>query len=177
MQTEINPETPVNGWARLVVGKHPKKTLSRIAVTVITCAVVFGFLARPIRVVGVSMFPTFKQGQYNFINRVSYWFSEPRRFDVVAVDARKTEAHAVLLKRIIGLPGEEVKIEDGIVYINGEPLEETYVRARFPWKEGEHRLAANEYFVVGDNRAMIQSNHTHGVYDRVAIMGKVLWQK
>jgi len=174
MQTEAKPEPTVNGWARLVVGKHPKKTLSRIAVTVITCTVVFGFLARPIQIVGVSMFPTYKQGQYNFINRVSYWFAEPQRFDVVAVDVRSLGMNAVLLKRIIGLPGEKVVIKDGIVLVNGQPIEEPYVRARFPWQE-EFKLEAGEYLVIGDNRAMIQDNHTHGMVQREFIMGKVLY--
>ena len=175
MQTETKTEPAVQGWARLIVGKHPKKTLSRVAVTVITCTVVFGFLARPIRVVGISMFPTYKQGQFNFINRVSYWFSEPERFDVVAVDRRSMDEHAVLLKRIIGLPGEEVKIEDGIVLINGQPLVENYVRARFPWQEETYVLQSDEYFMIGDNRAMIQAHHTHGPYHRKALMGKVLY--
>ncbi len=174
MHTETKPEPTVNGWARLVVGKHPKKTLSRIAVTIITCAVVFGFLARPIQVVGISMFPTYKQGQYNFINRVSYWFSEPQRFDVVAVDERQNGIRAVLLKRIIGLPGEKVVISEGIVEVNGQPLDEPYVRARFPWKE-DFELGPEEYLVIGDNRAMIQDNHTHGVRARKLIMGKVLY--
>ncbi len=171
---EAKPEQAVNGWARLVVGKHPKKTLSRIAVTVITSAVVFGFLARPIQVVGISMFPTYKQGQYNFINRVSYWLAEPKRFDVVAVDVRSLGMHAVLLKRIIGMPGEKVVITDGIVMINGQPLDEPYVRARFPWQE-EFDLGPDEYLVIGDNRAMVQGNHTHGMVPRKFIMGKVLY--
>lgn len=157
-----------------MVGKHPKKTLSRIAVTIITSTIVFGFLARPIQVVGISMFPTYKQGQYNFINRVSYWVSEPKRFDVVAVDVRSLGMHAVLLKRIIGMPGEKVVIIDGVVNINGQPLDEPYVRARFPWNE-EYSLGPDEYLVIGDNRAMVSDNHTHGAVSRKFVMGKVLY--
>ncbi|HEY1170840.1 MAG TPA: signal peptidase I [Verrucomicrobiae bacterium] len=174
MQTEGKPDEAVHGWARLIAGRHPKKTISRIVVLVIVCVVVFGFLARPIRVVGVSMFPTYKQGQFNFINRVSYWFSKPQRFDVVAVDARGLEPNAVLLKRIIGLPGESVEILDGVVFIDGEPLDEDYVRARFPWKKA-WTLKEGEYLVIGDNRAMLEAHHTHGVYGRDRIMGKVLY--
>ena len=85
------------------------------------------------------------------------------------------DEHAVLLKRIIGLPGEEVKIEDGIVLINGQPLVENYVRARFPWQEETYVLQSDEYFMIGDNRAMIQAHHTHGPYHRKALMGKVLY--
>lgn len=174
MQTENKPEVTVNGWARLVVGKHPKKTLTRVAVTILTCVIVFGFLATPIQVVGISMFPTYKEGQYNLVNRVSYWMAKPKRYDVVAVDLRSLGIHAVLLKRIIGLPGEKVVIEDGVVYVNGEALEEPYVKVRFPWQE-TFQLGKDEYLVIGDNRAMIQANHTHGVVERKYIMGEVLF--
>jgi signal peptidase I len=174
MASESTPETKVEGWARFVVGRYPKRTLSRIAVTVITCAVVFGVLTTPIQIVGISMFPTYKQDQFNLINRVSYWFSEPKRFDVVAVDMRNLGTNAVLLKRVIALPKEKVVIKDGEVYVNGTALEEPYVRAKFPWQE-TFDLSDQEYLVIGDNRAMIQQNHTHGAVERKFIMGKVLF--
>lgn len=174
MASDAKPEIKVDGWARLVVGRYPKRTLSRIAVLVITCTVVFGVLTTPIQVVGISMFPTYKQSQYNLVNKVSYWFSEPKRFDVVAVDVRGLGTNAVLLKRIIALPKEKVVIKDGEVYVNGEALDEPYVRARFPWQE-VYELSDQEYLVIGDNRAMIKENHTHGAVERKFIMGKVLF--
>ena len=174
MANEPKPEGEVSGWARLVVGRNPKRTFSRIAVTVITSAVVFGWLTRPIQVVGISMFPTYKQGQFNLVNRVPYWYAEPQRFDVVAVDVRNLGTNAVLLKRVIALPKEKVEIKDGEVFVNGKLLEEPYVRARFPWRES-FELSDSEYLVIGDNRAMVQQNHTHGAVDRKYIMGKVLF--
>lgn len=174
MANESKPDVKMEGWTRLIVGRYPKRTLSRIAVLVITCTVVFGVLTRPIQVVGISMFPTYKQGQYNLVNRVAYWFSEPKRFDVVVVDVRSLGTNAVLLKRIIGLPKEKVEIKDGDVYVNGTAIDEPFVRARFPWKE-TYELSDQEYLVIGDNRAMIQQNHTHGAVERKFIMGKVMF--
>lgn len=174
MASEPKPETQINGWSRFIVGRYPKRTLSRIAVVIITSIVVFRVLTTPIQVVGISMFPTYKEGQLNLVNRVSYWFAQPQRFDVVAVDVRSLGTNAVLLKRVIALPKEKIEIKDGEVYVNGNMLDEPYVRARFPWKEA-YQLSDNEYFVIGDNRAMSLENHTHGAVDRKFIMGKVLF--
>lgn len=83
------------------------------------------------------------------------------------------------LKRVIGLPGERIRIAKGDVLVDGEPLSEPYLLNRSPaWNwptNGADRiLGPDEYFVVGDNRAMPLENHYFGVADRKRILGKVV---
>ncbi|MEW6304943.1 MAG: signal peptidase I [Verrucomicrobiota bacterium] len=157
----------------LVFGRHPKRTAARIAIVVVAAILFFAFV-QPIRVTGISMFPTYKDRQINFVNKLSYLRSHPERGDVVAV--RDPGSGVILLKRVIGLPGEEVAIERGMVYINGKELDEkAYVKARQPWTELLDPLPPECYFVIGDNRSMPVTAHTHGVYHRTNIIGRVLF--
>ncbi len=103
---------------------------------------------------GSSMENTLSDGDNLIVDKLSYRFSAPKRFDII-VFPFKYEEHVYYIKRIIGLPGETVQIVDGIIYIDGEALEEAYGRevmegaglAAEPVVLGE-----DEYFVLGDNR-------------------------
>ncbi len=82
--------------------------------------------------------------------------------------------HAMLLKRIIALPGETIAFADGHVLINGEILDEPYEKLPSDWNRPPVTLGPDQYFVVGDNRSMSQRNHTHGICERNRILGKIL---
>src|SRR2546422_9544584 len=107
--------------SRIVFGRNPKRTAVRAVLLVILSLVVFKFVLLPIRVVGISMAPNYHHGQINFVNRLAYLKARPKRGDVVAI--RINGERALLLKRVIGLPGETVAWEEGIVRINAWPLE------------------------------------------------------
>ena len=79
------------------------------------------------------------------------------------------------MKRVIALPGETVAIRRGIVTINGQPLEEPYVKEREPWEMAPVKLESDQYFAVGDNRGMNQQLHSFGTVRTEKIVGKVLW--
>jgi len=161
------------GMRKLFFGAHPKRTVTRVVALVVLSFVIFKFVVLPIRVSGVSMFPAYKDGQILLVNRLAYSRNDPQRLDVVAV--RIPGFHTVLLKRIIGLPGETVAIRRGDVIINGQKLEEDYVKARLPWHEDSTKLGDNEYLIIGDNRAMSQNDHDHGICFRREILGKVFF--
>ena len=102
---------------------------------------------------GVSMQPTLSDGDNLIVDKLSYRFHDPDRFDIIVFPQ---EDGRYFIKRIIGLPGESVRIdEDGFIYINGEKLQESYGKEvmRDPGlaKDGI-QLGADEYFVLGDNR-------------------------
>ena len=102
---------------------------------------------------GVSMQPTLSDGDNLIVDKLSYRFHDPDRFDIIVFPQ---EDGRYFIKRIIGLPGENVRIdEDGFIYINGENLQESYGKEvmRDPGlaKDGI-QLGADEYFVLGDNR-------------------------
>lgn len=163
-------------WLRLVFGKNPSVTLVRIIVLTVVCVVLFKFILLPIRVTGDSMYPTYKNGQIRFVNRLAYMRHPPHRGDVVAVDYRGQKV--LLLKRIIALPGERFHVFNGDVYINGEKLAEPYAHGKIPGPSGTGlgttretiNLGTTEYVVIGDNRPI-----SEGFFkDRDQIVGKVL---
>ena len=160
-------------WLRILVGRRPRWTLARVFILVLTCFVVFKFVLRPIRVTGISMEPTYHNGQINFVNRMAYRFAPPQRRDVISISI--TGESVMLMKRIIGLPGETLAIKAGVLLINGQPVAEPYVKNRLPWEIQEMQLKLDQYFVVGDNRGMDQHLHTGGVITRDRIVGKVLF--
>jgi signal peptidase I len=159
-------------WVRTVlIGRNPNRTLVRIVVLVITSVVVFRYALLPIRVEGVSMLPGYRNGGVHFVNRMAYLFHEPRRGDVVAI--RYAGIHMMLMKRIVALPGETIVFHEGHVFINGRQLDEPYA-TRSNWELEPGKMTSDEYYVVGDNRSMPESDHTKGGALRSRIVGKVI---
>jgi signal peptidase I len=154
------------------VGRRPRRTFVRAAVLAVTCYLVFTFVLLPVRVTGVSMEPTYHDHSINFSNRLAYFFREPRRGDVVTI--RYAGIHDMLMKRIIGLPGETLSFVHGRVLINGAPLAEAYENGSCHWNIPAVTLDSTEYFVVGDNRSMRWQDHVFGKTSRLRIMGKIL---
>lgn len=175
--TATTPAPPL--WQRLVFGRRPKRTLVRATTLLVGAVVVFKFVLLPVRIDGISMEPTYHNHGINFINRLAYVWHPPRRGDVVGVRFSPPQGlsapHVMFFKRLIGLPGETLAIRNGVVFINGQPLDEPYVRARAPWDEPPCTLKAGEYFAIGDNRGMPGELHEHGTVDAERIVGKVLW--
>jgi signal peptidase I len=161
------------GWLqRALVGRNPSVTLLRIFILISVTFVVFRFVLLPIRVEGISMLPTYKDGTINFINRLSYARHEPQRGDIVGI--RYSGTSALLLKRIIALPGETLSFQEGRAYINGQLLDEPYLKRRCDWTIPPETIGPDKYYVVGDNRAMPHLDHTKGQAARERIIGKVV---
>lgn len=124
----------------------------------IVLLVVFGmvtFVGQRIEVVGSSMSPTLEDGDNLLVDKLTYRFEEPKRFDIIVFPYRYEE-NTHYIKRIIGLPGETVYINsEGTIYINGEVLDESYGKEviKNPGRAYEEiKLGPNEYFLLGDNR-------------------------
>lgn len=160
-------------WLKIIlIGRRPRFTAIRIVVTAVAIFFTARFLLMPIRVQGPSMQPTYRENGVNFVNRLAYWFHEPRRGDVVAI--RLAGPSIMFMKRVVGLPGETVAFAGGRLFVDGKPLPEPYVQFPCRWELGPQKLGPDEYFVVGDNRAMNISDHTFGKAVRERILGKVL---
>ena len=158
----------------VVFGSHPRRTAIRAAVLVVASAVIFGVALLPVRLSGISMEPTYTDGEMNFANRLAYAAGRrPARGDVVAI--RMAGMSVLYVKRIIGLPGERVEITMGTVVIDGRPLIEPTVVRKAPWNVPEVTLGDDEYFVIGDNRAMSAQNHDFGRASIDRIIGKMLF--
>jgi len=167
-------ESPAPGLARrILIGRNPRWTLVRIALWVAVLFLGSRFVLLPVRVQGGSMLPTYRENGVNFINRLAYLSHEPRRGDVVAI--RYAGRHVMLLKRVIGLPGESVAFSNGKALINDQVLPEPYIKFPSTWNRAPVTLAPDEYFVVGDNRSMPAEDHTFGRAKRERIVGKALF--
>lgn len=157
-------------YVRIAIGGNPLYTLYRVIIWVALLFITFKFVLLGIRVHGASMEPSFLDGQVKFINRTAYLRSTPQRGDVVAI--RAPDLNAVILKRVIALPGERLTIRRGEVYINGKRLEEPYTKgAALGLRWREHEMEPHQYWLIGDNRAI---SADYFVFD-YKIMGKILF--
>lgn len=103
---------------------------------------------------GDSMNATLEDGDNLIVDKISYRFSDPERFDIIVFPYQYQE-NTYYIKRIIGMPGETVQVIDGMIYINGELLEETYGKEVMQYAgvaADPITLGEDEYFVLGDNR-------------------------
>jgi len=129
-------------------------SLYLLVVLVLTFLVVT-YVGQRTKVMGSSMFPTLNDGDNLIVDKISYRFSEPERFDIIVFPFRYAEK-TYYIKRIIGLPGETVFIdEEGNIFINDILLEESYGYEVItdPGRAFEPiTLGDDEYFVLGDNR-------------------------
>lgn len=143
------PERP--WYVRAIIGRNPAYTLFRAVVWAVFLVVIYNVAFIGVRIRGQSMEPNFYDGQVRFINRLAYMRNPPQRGDVVAF--RADEYEALILKRVIGLPGETVSIHrGGRIYVNGKLLEENYAVKGISNYRGDRKLESNEYFLLGDNR-------------------------
>lgn len=124
----------------------------------IVCGFAFVFVwyfGQRVSTIGDSMNPVLKNGDTVLVNRIIYDASSPKRGDVIVFKPNGNENMHSYIKRIIGLPGETVQIKDGIIYIDGEILEEEYETSAIVdagLAEEEIVLEGDEFFVLGDNR-------------------------
>jgi len=134
------------------------------------------FLFQPFFVRGESMSPAFENGDYLIIDQISYRFRDPQRGEVIVFKYPPSQRY---IKRIIGLPGETVEIEDGrvVIYKQEEPhiLDESdyLLPDIFTTGEAPVSLAENEYFVLGDNRFASADSRRWGPLTREDIIGRV----
>lgn len=147
------------------------------------------FLFTPIVVDGVSMMPTLSDGDRMIVNKIGYTIGKPDRFDIVVFHAPEQKDY---IKRIIGLPGDEVEYRDDTLYINGKPYEEPYLdkykaevtdgplTEDFTLEEKIQRNTVPEgyVFVLGDNRRKSKDSRHIGVISIDEIIGStkiVFW--
>jgi len=127
---------------------------------------------------GLSMYPSFEGNEYLIVNRFEYMFREPERGDIV-IFHYPNNPERDFIKRIIGLPGETVAMENGQVFINDVPVDEPYVNDLCTASNCRYRewiLGEDEFFVLGDNRNSSQDSANFGPVNRSFMVGRA-WVK
>jgi signal peptidase I len=147
------------------------------------------FFITPIVVDGPSMQPTLHNGDRVLMNKFSYIFDKPERFDVVVIHVNKNENY---IKRIIGLPGEHIEYKDEVLYVNGEPIPEPFIRERvaklsetghythdFTLEDdipGDFSVIPEGYvLVLGDNRSNSIDSRELGLVSYEQIIGEAIF--
>ena len=150
-------------------------------VVVISLAIILPiryFLIQPFYVKGASMEPNFQDHQYLIIDELSYRMRNPERGEVI-VFRYPLDPRQYFIKRVIGLPGETVKVEDGkIIIVNaahpgGFVLSEAYLSGLETPRNGSWALAVDQYFIMGDNRPYSLDSRFFGPINKDAIVGRV----
>lgn len=173
MTSSIEPEpTPAPSAPR------PPSLLREAAETILFAVIIFlalQIVVRNFRIEGDSMLTAFENGQFVLADRVSYRLGEPQRGDVVIFEYPRAPQEDYI-KRVIGLPGENVRIDGGAVYINGQLLSEPYVNGQqtLAYRNVNLTLAEGQYFVMGDNRNYSSDSRAWGPLPRANIIGKAV---
>jgi signal peptidase I len=165
---EAGNETQSNGragWYQLAYD-----ILETVLLATVLFLVINALTAR-VRVEGSSMLPTLQDGNFVLVNRLSYSLGEPQRGDIIVFHFDLTRQD--LIKRVIGLPGDEVRIADGIVYVNGVALLEPYI-ATAPNYNGTWVVPSESFFVLGDNRNDSSDSHSWGTLSAEKVVGKAV---
>ncbi len=126
-----------------------------IAIVLVIAFVFVSYIAMRTSVVGQSMMPTLENKQEILVNRFLYYITDPKPNDVIVFLPNGNEKSHYYVKRVIGVPGDTVQIQDGMVFVNGEPFAEAVETAAIldgGLAQEELLLGDDEYFVLGDSR-------------------------
>jgi|SRR5580658_1720484 signal peptidase I len=159
-------------------GFNPISWIRDLALSVLIAVVLIVFIYQPVKVEGTSMMPGLRDQERIFINKFTYRFGigDIQRGDTVVfwfpMDISKS-----YIKRVIGLPGDVVEIDRGIVIVNGRPLNEDYVPEEYRDYQSRppQRIGQDEYFVLGDHRSSSNDSRAWGTVPRQNIYGKAVF--
>jgi signal peptidase I len=170
--SELIPETEIQPGAK-PKGTSVRRFILDLLETLVLSVVLFlliNAVSARVRVDGFSMRPTLEDGEFILVNRMAYKLGSPKRGEIIVFRSPVTSGED-LIKRIIGLPGDEVIISNGVVTINGNTLAEPYIAAS-PHYEGSWQVVDGFLFVLGDNRNDSSDSHSWGLVPMENVVGK-----
>ena len=169
------------GWLRGPRMKGKGGLVEYVIIAVVAFVLVFGFI-RPFVVKSFwipseSMVPTLEVGDRLFVNKFIYRFTEPERGDIVVFDSPESDEDE-LIKRIVAVPGDRVRVANGVLKLNGEFQEEPYVRPQVPDGSiyGPTKVPEGEVFVMGDNRGNSRDSRFIGTIPIESIQGEAFFR-
>ncbi len=175
----LDPENEIPTVPTAPVEKEEKESWGRFLLdlleTILLSVVLFlgiNAISARVRVDGFSMRPTLENGEYVLVNKLAYKANLPRHGDIIVFHF-PMDPNQDFIKRVIGRPGDEVKIEAGQVIVNGETLDEPYIAAA-PRYTGDWLVPDGYLFVLGDNRNDSSDSHSWGLVPMENVIGKAI---
>ncbi len=174
-ETDIEEKKSIFG----VIMGYVAEMLVYLAISIVIILVLRAFVVQHVRVSGSSMEPTLHDRQHLLIEKISYKYKDVKRFDVIVFRPYADNKDLFYIKRVIGLPGETIKIENNTIYINDKVLKDpyngdAYIDAKLA--KDTIMLGPEDYFVLGDNREVSKDSREKDIglltYD--SIIGKAM---
>lgn len=162
-----SPQQPASSysWRGLLL-----ETLQTVLLSVLLF-VSIQFVTERVRVLSISMQPTLYEKDFVLVNRLAYRLGDLHRQDVIVFQPPFDQEGEPYIKRLIGLPGDKVRVAKGRVYVNDVPLQEGYLAAS-PNYRGEWKVPDDQVFVLGDNRNNSSDSHNWGMVPLDNVIGK-----
>ncbi len=176
--TKESVEAPVqdSGWLR--AWRSQKENIFTILIALVLAVVIRGFVAESRYIPSPSMVPTLYPGDRIMVEKISYRFREPQRGDVVVFNPPKTlqaagyPADQAFIKRVVATGGQVVQVHQGQVFIDQQPLQETYIAEAPKYEMPAVKVPEGKLFVMGDNRNNSNDSHVWGFLPQENIIGR-----
>lgn len=152
---------------------HWRSVASATVQIAVLALLALAFFLRTPQVSGLSMAPHIASGEFVLINTMAYRLHGPAHGDIIAFHHDGPTAET-FIKRVIGLPGDRIRIDRGRVFVNGAPLDEPYVRFPDDRSFAEVTVPAGSLYVLGDNRADSDDSRFWGFVPQNAVLGKAV---
>ncbi|MFE4106062.1 signal peptidase I [Almyronema epifaneia] len=164
--------------SRPASAKHVfRETLETLGLSLLLAFGIRTFIAEARYIPSGSMLPTLEINDRLIIDKLRYDFSSPHRGDIVVFHPPEVlHEDGAFIKRLIGLPGDRVEVKDGLVYINDEPQQESYIAAKPDYQYGPVIVPADQYLVLGDNRNESFDSHYWGFVPKDHLIGQAVFR-
>jgi signal peptidase I len=171
--TETIPDREPDSWKKRGSWRRALLDLLETLLLSLVLFLSINLVSTRIRVESISMQPTLYEGNFVIVNKLAYRLGDPGRGDIIVFYYPPDPDQEPYIKRVIGLPGDHLRIEDGQVYVNGSRLVEPYLAAATN-QGGEWTVPPDSLFVMGDNRNSSSDSRSWGMVPLVNVIGKAL---
>jgi signal peptidase I len=177
---EVGNTPPSSPAANLEPGSRPLPVVAvwarDLLVSLAISAFIIIFLYQPVKVEGTSMMPGLEDQERIFVNKFVYRWEPIQRGDIVVFRYPRDTSKSYI-KRVVGVAGDRVRIENGQVYVNGQALDEDYVPSEYADARSykEVTVPTHSYFVLGDHRTMSNDSRDFGPVNERFIYGKAVF--
>jgi len=168
----VSTETTENAQTKEESGKSFFRDLVETVLMALVLFVILNTITSRVKVFNVSMQPTLKEQDLLLVNKLAYRFGSPKHGDIIVFHFNGGDQDDYI-KRVIGLPGDLVEIQGGVVRVNGQALTEPYIMD-MPTYNGTWEVPPDELFVLGDNRNHSSDSHQWGTVKMEWVVGKAL---